>query len=61
MAATMLSMASRSAGVLGAWLSTMMEKMTVLPLARHLGIDHWVTNRLEYVDGKATGRLLPPV
>ena len=34
--------------------------LTVLPLARHLGIDDWVTNRLEYVDGKATGRLLPP-
>jgi HAD superfamily hydrolase (TIGR01490 family) len=35
--------------------------LTVIPLARHLGIDFWVTNRLEYVDGKATGRLLPPV
>jgi HAD superfamily hydrolase (TIGR01490 family) len=35
--------------------------LTVLPLARHLGIDDWVTNRLEYVEGKATGRLLPPV
>jgi HAD superfamily hydrolase (TIGR01490 family) len=35
--------------------------LTVIPLARHLGLDHWVTNRLEYVDGKATGRLLPPV
>jgi HAD superfamily hydrolase (TIGR01490 family) len=36
-------------------------ELTVLPLARHLGLDDWVTNRLEYVDGKATGRLLPPV
>jgi HAD superfamily phosphoserine phosphatase-like hydrolase len=35
--------------------------LTVIPLARHLGLDYWVTNRLEYVDGKATGRLLPPV
>jgi HAD superfamily hydrolase (TIGR01490 family) len=35
--------------------------LTVLPLARHLGIDDWVTNRLEYVEGKATGRLLPPI
>ncbi len=34
--------------------------LTVLPLARHLGIDAWVTNRLEYVEGKATGRLLAP-
>jgi HAD superfamily hydrolase (TIGR01490 family) len=35
--------------------------LTVIPLARHLGLDYWVTNRLEFVDGKATGRLLPPV
>ncbi len=35
--------------------------LTVVPLARHLGLDHYVTNRLEFVDGKATGRLLPPV
>jgi len=35
--------------------------LTVKPLARHLGIDEWVTNRLEFVDGKATGRLVPPV
>jgi len=34
---------------------------TVRPLAAHLGIDHSVTNRLEFVDGIATGRLLPPV
>ena len=34
---------------------------TVIPLARHLGLDDWVCNRLEFVDGKATGRLLPPV
>lgn len=35
--------------------------LTVKPLARHLGIDEWVTNRLEFFDGKATGRLLPPI
>jgi HAD superfamily hydrolase (TIGR01490 family) len=34
---------------------------TVIPLARHLGLDDWVCNRLEFVDGIATGRLLPPV
>lgn len=34
---------------------------TVRPLAKHLGIDDYVTNRLEFVDGLATGRLLPPV
>ena len=35
--------------------------LTVEPLARHLGIDEWVTNRLEYSDGYATGRLKPPI
>ena len=35
--------------------------LTVRPLAKHLKIDHYVTNRLEFVDGYATGRLLPPV
>lgn len=35
--------------------------LTVQPLARHLKIDDYVTNRLEFVDGYATGRLLPPV
>src|SRR5678815_1301280 len=27
----------------------------------HLGITEYVTNRLEFVNGVATGRLLPPV
>lgn len=35
--------------------------LTVVPLARHIGLDVYVTNRLEFVDGKATGRLLPPI
>jgi len=35
--------------------------ITVRPLAKHLEIDDYVTNRLEFVDGYATGRLLPPV
>jgi HAD superfamily hydrolase (TIGR01490 family) len=35
--------------------------LTVRPLAEHLGLDDYVTNRLEFVDGVATGRLLPPV
>jgi HAD superfamily hydrolase (TIGR01490 family) len=35
--------------------------LTVQPLAKHLKIDDYVTNRLEFVDGYATGRLLPPV
>jgi HAD superfamily hydrolase (TIGR01490 family) len=35
--------------------------LTVQPLAKHLKIDDYVTNRLEFVDGYATGRLLPPI
>ncbi len=31
------------------------------PLARHLGIEEIVSNRLEFRDGRATGRLLTPV
>ena len=31
------------------------------PLARHLGVQHFVANRMEFRDGIATGRLLPPV
>jgi HAD superfamily hydrolase (TIGR01490 family) len=34
---------------------------TAAPLVRHLGLDDVVCNHLEFVDGKATGRLLPPV
>ncbi len=34
---------------------------TVMPLIRHLGFDHHVCNHLEFVDGRATGRLRPPV
>src|SRR6267142_5608187 len=31
------------------------------PLARHLGVRHFVANRMEFRDGVATGRLLSPV
>jgi Male sterility protein/haloacid dehalogenase-like hydrolase len=31
------------------------------PLARHLGVNHLLANRLEFRDGRATGRLLTPV
>ena len=33
----------------------------VRPLARHLGIDDIVTNRLEFKCGVATGKLVPPI
>ena len=31
------------------------------PLAHHLGVQWFIANRLEYRDGKATGRLLDPI
>lgn len=33
----------------------------IRPLANHLGVEHLLTNRLEFRDGLATGRLLDPV
>jgi len=35
--------------------------VSVKPLMEYLGIDDYVSNRLEFVKGIATGRLLPPV
>ena len=35
--------------------------ISVKPLMEHLGITEYVANRLEFVNGAATGRLLPPV
>lgn len=35
--------------------------ISVKPLMKYLGIDDYVANRLEFVNGVATGRLLPPV
>ncbi len=35
--------------------------ISIQPLLRHLGIEEYVANRLEFVDGVATGRLAPPV
>jgi len=35
--------------------------VSVKPLMEHLGITEYVSNRLEFVNGLATGRLLPPV
>src|SRR5271165_3381622 len=33
----------------------------VRPLARHIGVEHFIANRMEFRDGLATGRLLSPV
>jgi HAD superfamily hydrolase (TIGR01490 family) len=35
--------------------------LSVKPLVEHLGIKDYIANRLEFVNGVATGRLLPPV
>jgi len=35
--------------------------LSVKPLMEHLNITEYVTNRLEFVNGSATGRLLPPI
>ncbi len=35
--------------------------LSVTPLMKYLGIEDYVANRLEFVNGVATGRLLPPV
>ena len=34
---------------------------TIRYLADHLGVDHFIANRLEFKGGKATGKLLRPV
>src|SRR4029077_96632 len=35
--------------------------LSVKPLMDHLGVEDYVANHLEFVNGVATGRLLPPV
>lgn len=51
---------SRAAGLRQVLVTGALD-ITVAPLARYLKIDDWITNRLEFVDNFATGRLLPPV
>src|SRR5262245_45895791 len=34
---------------------------TLRPIAAHLGVEEYACNRLEFVDGRCTGRMLPPV
>src|SRR5262249_50093634 len=34
---------------------------TVRPLARHLGADDLIANRMHFVDGIATGKIVPPI
>jgi HAD superfamily hydrolase (TIGR01490 family) len=51
---------SRSLGLRQVVVTGALE-VSVKPLMDYLGIDDWVANRLEFVKGVATGRLLPPV
>src|SRR2546422_3768913 len=41
--------------------TTLFRSVSVKPLMEHLEITEYVANRLEFVNGLATGRLLPPV
>ncbi|MCI0570200.1 MAG: HAD-IB family hydrolase [Myxococcaceae bacterium] len=34
---------------------------TILPLARHLGADDVIANKMQFVGGVATGRVVPPI
>ena len=51
---------SRSLGLRQVVVTGALE-VTVRPLLKHLGITDYVANHLEFVDGRATGRLVPPV
>ncbi len=34
---------------------------TMRPLARHLGVDDLIANKMQFVGGKATGKVIPPI
>lgn len=34
---------------------------TMRPLARHVGADDMIANRMQFVGGKATGKVIPPI
>jgi HAD superfamily hydrolase (TIGR01490 family) len=51
---------SRSLGLRQVVVTGALE-LSVKPLMQYLGITDYVANRLEFVNGIATGRLLPPV
>jgi HAD superfamily hydrolase (TIGR01490 family) len=36
-------------------------EFTLRPIAEHLGVDEWAGNRLEFINHRCTGRMLPPV
>lgn len=51
---------TRAAGVRAVLVSGALD-FTIRPLAEHLGADDFITNRLEFLGGRATGKLLHPV
>ncbi len=51
---------SREEGYQQVLITGAIEQM-IAPLARFLEVDAWFANKLEIVEGHATGRLLPPV
>jgi HAD superfamily hydrolase (TIGR01490 family) len=51
---------SRSMGLRQVVVTGALE-ITIQPLLRYLGIEEFVANRLEFNDGTATGRIIPPV
>ena len=57
---TDLIASSRKAG-LAQVIVTGAPDFTIRPIAKHLGMDVWVSNRLEFVGGAATGKLVPPI
>jgi len=51
---------SRSVGLRQIVVTGALE-ITIQPLLKYLGIRDYAANRLEFSDGRATGRLIPPV
>jgi HAD superfamily hydrolase (TIGR01490 family) len=51
---------ARAAGIRTVLVSGALD-FVIQPLATHLGVDDVIANRLEFLNGKATGRLLYPV
>jgi len=51
---------SRSLGLRQVVVSGALD-ITIKPLLDYLEIDDYAANRMEFVDGRATGRLIPPV
>ena len=51
---------SRRAGVRQVLISGALD-FTMRPLARYLGADELIANKMQFVGGKATGKVIPPI